>query len=83
MFYAAGVEHMSYTLRTLRREATYIVAEQYETGEATDRVVIIEPMNARWMDEHVPKPPSNWDSLFGANGEPVERSFLRLMNTIS
>ena len=83
MFYAVGVQHMGYTLRTLRREATYIVAEQVETGEATDRIVIIEPMSERWMDEHVPKQINSWDILFDANGAPVAPSFLRLMNTIS
>ena len=83
MFYAAGVQHMGYMLRTLRREATYIVAEQVESGEATDRVVIIERMNARWMDENVPKPIHSWNALFDENAEPVADSFLKLMNGIS
>ena len=83
MFYAAGVQHMGYTLRTLRREATYIAAEQVESGEATDRIVIIERMSTRWMDENVPKPTHSWNGLFDENAEPVEDSFLKLMNGIS
>lgn len=82
MFYAAGVQHMGYTLRTMRREATYIVAEQVEAGEATDRIVIIERMNARWMDQHVPKPIHSWGGLFDGNAEPVEAAFLKLMHGI-
>ena len=79
MFYAAGVQGMGYTLRTLRRDATFIVAEEIEGGELTDRVVIIEPMNARWITDNVPQLSQELRGLFDDDGRPIEKSFRKLM----
>ena len=79
MFYAAGVQGMGYTLRTLRRYATFIVAEEIEGGELTDRVVIIEPMNARWITDNVPQLSQELRELFDDDGRPIEKSFRKLM----
>ena len=79
MFYAAGVQGMGYTLRTLRRDATFIVAEEIEGGELTDRVVIIEPMNARWITDNVPQLSQQLRDLFDDYGRPIEESFRKLM----
>ena len=79
MFYAAGVQGMGYTLRTLRRDATFIVAEEIEGGDLTDRVVIIEPMNARWITDNVPQLSQELRELFDDDGRPIEKSFRKLM----
>ena len=79
MFYAAGVQDMAYTLRTLRRDASFIVAEQIEVSELTDRVVIIEPMNVRWITDNVPQLSQELRELFDDDGRPIEKSFLKLM----
>ena len=79
MFYAAGVQDMAYTLRTLRRDATFIVAEQIEEGKLTDRVVIIEPMNARWITNNVTQLSQQLRDLFDDYGRPIENSFRKLM----
>ena len=81
MFYAPGVQHMGYTLRTLRREATYIIAENLEGTKPTDRTVIIEPMSAQWITDNVPQLSGDLKTLFDFNGKPVFDSFKRLMAT--
>ena len=48
--YAAGVQDTSYTLKTLKREATYLVAAQPDS----DRTVIIEPLTKSWFRQHYP-----------------------------
>jgi hypothetical protein len=79
IFYAAGVQRMQYRLRTLRREATYIVAEQVADRKPTDRVVILEALNPRWCTDHMPHLASEMNTLFHQDGRPEERAFLRLL----
>ena len=79
MFYAPGVQNMGYTLRTLRREASYIIAETIEDKKATDRTIVIEPMNAQWITDNVPQWSLEIKSLFDSNGKPIFDAFHRLM----
>ena len=78
MFYAPGVQDMGYTLRTMRREASYIIAETFEDNKVTDRTVVIEPMNAQWITYNVPQWSHEIKSLFDPNGKPIFDSFHRL-----
>lgn len=81
MFYAPGVQNMGYTLRTLRREATYINAECIEGTKITDRTVIVEPLSAQWITDNVPQLSDDLKTLFDFNGKPIFDSFHRLMVT--
>lgn len=49
--YAAGVHIMSCDLKTVKREATYLVAILPDS----DRTIIIEPLTKRWFDQHLPR----------------------------
>lgn len=53
IFYAAGVQHMTKRLRTLRRAETFIVAE--ESGNALGRVVIVERLTPAWFRHAAPQ----------------------------
>ena len=79
IFYASGVQHMGYRLRTLRREEAYLVAEQIERdGKLTDRVVVIERLTRDWMHHAAPKCTHLFERLFDTEGEPVPTEFERL-----
>jgi hypothetical protein len=45
---------MSYILRTLRRERSYLVAEQVHESVSSDRVVIIEALTPEWFRRAMP-----------------------------
>lgn len=80
IFYAAGVQNMRYRLRTLRRERTYLVAEQIDEldGKLSDRVVMIERLTRDWVIHAAPQCTGLLDRLFDAHGRPVSREFERL-----
>jgi len=80
IFYAAGVQHMRYRLRTLRREMTYLVAEQIGEvdGKLTDRVVVIERLTPDWFLHAAPHCAHLVERLFDAGGQPVRTEFERL-----
>ena len=79
IFYALGVQHMGYRLRTLRREETYLVAEQIERdGKLTDRVVVIERLTRDWMHHAAPQCTHLFERLFDVEGQPVTTEFERL-----
>ena len=48
--YAAGVQNMSCDLKTVKREATYLVAVRPDT----DRTIIIEPLTKRGLLQYFP-----------------------------
>ena len=79
IFYASGVQHMGYRLRTLRRERTYLVAEQIERdGKLTDRVVVIERLTRDWVHHAAPQCTQLIERLFDSEGEPIPTEFERL-----
>lgn len=81
IFYAAGVQKMTYRLRTLRRERTFQVAEALEYDGSSERVVIIEPMTRAWFEDHAPALVAQLDRLFSASDKPDPEAFRVLMAT--
>jgi hypothetical protein len=79
VFYAAGVQRMTYRLRTLRRERTFHIAEDLEDDGPSDRVVIIEPMTRGWFESLAPHISTHVDRLFDASGKPDREAFVALM----
>lgn len=79
VFYAAGVQRMTYRLRTLRRERTFHVAEALEDDGPSDRVVIIEPMTRGWIESLAPHIITHADRLFDASQKPNREAFIALM----
>ena len=82
IFYASGVQRMQYLLRPLRWEPTYLVAEQLLGRSTTDRVVVIEQLDKRWMEENVPGLSNKLCILFDESGRPVGSEFQRLVESI-
>lgn len=77
LFYAAGVQNMTYRLRILKREATYLLAEVVDHDDApTDRAVCIEPLTASWIRTAVPSIGNRADDLFDAGGMPIGDRFV-------
>lgn len=78
--YAAGVQDMTYRLRTMRRESEFLVAEQLQDDQPTDRIVIIENLTRKWMKRCLPNWPGGPDCFFDAQGQPLENAFFTLMS---
>lgn len=78
IFYAAGVQGMSYRLRTLKREADYIAAE-VGPQDVSDRMVVIERMTKGWIRDNAPELSEQLDKLFDADGRPIAQSFRSLL----
>lgn len=79
IFYAAGLQHMTYRLRTLRRERSFLIAEQIrEDGKLSDRVVAIEPLTRAWFLQAAPQCSHLVERLFDDVGEPSLADFKRL-----
>lgn len=72
VFYAAGMQKMGYTLRTLRRERSFLVAEQVEENLPTDRVVVIENFTPQWFIRAMPQHDERGrhERCFDAEGKP-------------
>lgn len=81
IFYAAGVQEMSYRLRTIRRERSFHIAEALEPGGRSDRVVIIEPMTRAWIEDLAPAYTCQLDTLFSSSQRPKPDAFKALMTT--
>jgi hypothetical protein len=81
ILYAAGVQRTAYQLRTLRREKTYLMAEQVVGKRTTERVVIVEGLTRRWMRRAIPLENPRTDSCFDSFGEPIRSSFLELASS--
>ena len=81
MFYAAGVQRMTYLLRTLRREENYIIAEELRNQKTTDRVAILEPLSRRWLRRSNSVNEEMLNTLFKPSGEPVRDAFLGLVSS--
>lgn len=82
ILYAAGVQEMTYRLRTLRRERTFHVAETIEYNGRAERVVIIEPMTRAWIEELAPTWIAQAETLFDDSGQPITDAFrLLIANT--
>ena len=79
VFYAAGVQGMTYRLRTLRRECTFHIAEVLEDDGPSDRVVIVEPMTRAWIESLAPHVIAHVDRLFDASDKPNREAFNALM----
>lgn len=79
IFYAAGVQEMTYRLRTLRREPTFQIAEAFEHDRPSGRVVIIEPMTQAWIEELAPTCVAQLDRLFIEPNTPDPDAFRALM----
>jgi hypothetical protein len=79
VFYAAGVQEMTYRLRTLRRERTFQIAEAVEHDGPSERVVIIEPMTRAWIEELAPTCVAQLDILFNDSHKPEPDAFRALM----
>jgi hypothetical protein len=79
VFYAAGVQEMTYRLRTLRRERTFQIAETLEQDGPSERVVIIEPMTRAWIEDLAPAYTVQIDRLFSASDTPSPDAFRALM----
>jgi hypothetical protein len=77
--YAAGVQDMTYRLRTIRREKEYLVAEQLNGQQPTDRVLIIENLTRTWMKRCLPDWPGGIDGFFDTEGRPVADAIFRLL----
>lgn len=78
IFYAVGVQGMSYRLRTLKREADYIAAE-VGPQDVSDRMVVIERMTKGWIRDNAPELSNQLDELFDADERPIAKSFRRLL----
>ena len=78
ILYASGVQRMSYRLRTLRREQTYLILEQISDGGPTERSVIIEELTRSWMLHAAMERGPKIDSLFNRLGEPDRTAFLSM-----
>jgi hypothetical protein len=79
IFYAAGVQKMTYRLRTLRRERTFQIAEVVEHDGTSERVVIIEPMTRAWIEDVASAYIAQLDRLFDASDKPDPAAFGALM----
>lgn len=79
MFYAVGVQNMSYRLRTLRRAQHYFFAEQVEDDQTTERSVVIEELSPHWLRVACPDIASQVDDVFAEDGQPIEEALLRLL----
>lgn len=81
IFYAAGVQEMTYRLRTLRRERTFQISEVIEHDGLTERVVILEPMTPTWIEDLAPKCIPHLNMLFDPLSEPIPEAFKALAAT--
>lgn len=76
--YAAGAQIKRYRLRTLKRTAAYYAAEQVDeqSGEANDRLIVIEKLTGAWMQERFPDSTRNLKRLFDQSGKPSGDEFI-------
>lgn len=79
IFYAAGVQEMTYRLRTIRRERSFHVAEAIEPDGGSERVIIIEPMTREWIEDLAPSYAPQIDRLFISSHRPDPDAFKALM----
>lgn len=75
MGYAAGVQMMTYTLRTLRREETYILVALIDS----DRSVAIVPLDREWMSIYAPRMIARVDQVAG-DWSSLNRALDKLWN---
>lgn len=68
-------------MRTLRREKSYLVAEQVTNGRPTERVIIIERMTPEWVSHFLPNHERNSLQFFDDSGEPIPAAFLALISS--
>lgn len=79
IFYAAGVQGMTYRLKTLKREAYFIAAEESKQG-GSDRMLIIEAMSKNWIRDNIPQLLKYADDLFDISDRPIAAAFRRLLS---
>ena len=78
--YAAGAQNMTYRLRNMRRERDFLVAEQLNDGQPTDRILVVENLTRNWMKRCLPDWPGGPDYFFDAEDQPDERAIFNLMS---
>jgi hypothetical protein len=79
LLYAAGVQQTAYLVRPIRWERTYLAAEQLLGGMPNDRLIVIERLDRRWMEDNVKNLATPLERLFDEDGEPLAVEFLRLV----
>jgi hypothetical protein len=74
--YAAGVQSFRKRLKTLRRTATRLVAEDIEMP---DRTYVLTRLTRSWIERHFPSLPS--ETLIDPEGMPNDPALLSLADT--
>jgi hypothetical protein len=83
ILYAAGVQDMEICLRTLRQEASYIIAEELQNDCSTDRTVVIEELSPAWFCDAFPDHANQVCNFFDDKGQPIESAFLNLVADVA
>lgn len=79
ILYAAGVQEMTYSLRTLKREQSFMFAEQVRDEQSMERAVVIEKMTREWARRFLQLTTADADQLFDEAGSPDRNAFLGLV----